>query len=44
MKIQVDKNEKIQVDKNGCEYMLYRTDVCFTKYLLAIEIDLKKIC
>ena len=34
--------EKIQVDKNGCEYILLRTDVYFTEYLLAVEIDEKK--
>ena len=31
--------EKIQVDKNGREYILFRIDVYFTKYLLAVEID-----
>ena len=34
--------EKIQVDKNWCEYILFRIDVYFTKYLLAIEIEEKK--
>ena len=34
--------EKIQVDKNGCEYISFRIDVYFTEYLLAIEIDEKK--
>ena len=34
--------EKIQVDKNGCEYILFRIDVYFTEYLLAVEIDEKK--
>ena len=33
--------EKTQVYKNGCEYMLFRIDVCFTEYLLAVEIDKK---
>ena len=33
--------EKIQVDKNGREFMLFRIDVYFTKYLLAVEIDEK---
>ena len=33
--------EKIQVDKNGREYILFRIDVYFTKYLLAVEIDEK---
>ena len=34
--------EKIQVDKNGREYILFRIDVYFTKYLLAVEINEKK--
>ena len=34
--------EKIQVDKNGCEYISFRIDVYFTEYLLAVEIDEKK--
>ena len=34
--------EKIQVDKNGCEYILFRIEVYFTEYLLAAEIDEKK--
>ena len=34
--------EKIQVDKNGCEYILLRTDVYFTEYILAVEIDEKR--
>ena len=33
--------EKIKVDKNGYEYILFRTDVFFTEYFLAIEIDEK---
>ena len=36
--------EKIQVDKNGREYILFRINVCFTEYLLAVEIDEKKTC
>ena len=36
--------EKIQVDKNGCEQILFRIDVYFTEYLLAAEIDEKKTC
>ena len=36
--------EKIQVDKNGCEYILFRIDVYFTEYLLAVEIDEKTTC
>ena len=31
--------EKIQVDKNGCEYILFRIDVYFTESFLAVEID-----
>ena len=31
--------EKIKVDKNGCEYILFRLDVYFTEYFLAVEID-----
>ena len=34
-------NKKIQVDKNGCEYILFRTDVYFTEYFLGVEIDEK---
>ena len=38
------KKEKIQADKNGCEYILFRIDNYFTEYLFAIEIDEKKSC
>ena len=31
--------QKIKVDKNGCEYILFKIDVYFTKYFLAAEID-----
>ena len=31
----------MQVDKNGCEYILFRIDVYFNKFLLAVEIDEK---
>ena len=31
--------EKIKVDKNGCEYILFRIDVYFAEYFLAVEID-----
>ena len=34
--------EKIQVDKHRCEYILFRIDIYFTEYLLAVEIDGKK--
>ena len=33
--------KKIQVDKNECEYILFRIDVCFSEYSLAVEIDEK---
>ena len=33
--------EKIQIDKSGREYILFRIDVYFTEYLLAVEIDEK---
>ena len=33
--------KKIQVDENGRQYILFRIDICFTKYCLAIEIDEK---
>ena len=32
---------KIQVDKNGCKYILFRIDVYFNKFLLAVEIHEK---
>ena len=31
--------EKIKVGKNGHEYILFRIDVYFTEYFLAVEID-----
>ena len=34
--------EKMQADKSGCEYILFRIDVSFTEYLLAVEIGEKK--
>ena len=34
--------KKIQVDKNGCKYILFRIDVYFNKFLLAVEIDEKR--
>ena len=33
--------QKIQVDKNCREYILFRIDVYFTEYFLAVEIDEK---
>ena len=35
------KKEKIQIDKNGHKYKLFRIDVYFNKFLLAAEIDEK---
>ena len=31
--------KNIQVDKNGCKYILFRIDVYFCEFLLAVEID-----
>ena len=33
--------KKIQVDENGCKYILFRNDVYFTEYLLAMKVDEK---
>ena len=33
--------KKIQVNENGHEYILFRTDACFSEYLLAVETDEK---
>ena len=33
--------KKIQVDKNVCQYILFRIDVYFNKFLLAVETDEK---
>ena len=33
--------KKIQTDKNECEYILFRTDIYFTEYFLAVKIDEK---
>ena len=33
--------KKIQVHKNGCKYILFRIDLYFNKFLLAVEIDEK---
>ena len=30
-----------KVDENGCKYILFRIDVYFIEYLLAVEIDEK---
>ena len=34
-------NKKIQTDETGCAYILFRIDIFFTKYFLAVEIDEK---
>ena len=31
--------KKIQVDEDQCKYILFRIDVYFTKFSLAVEID-----
>ena len=36
--------EKVQVDKKGCEYVLFRADVYFTEHLLPVEVYEKKTC
>ena len=33
--------KEIQVDDNGQQYILFKIDICFTKYCLAVEIDEK---
>ena len=33
--------KKIQVNSNGQKYILFRIDIFFTKYCLAVEIDEK---
>ena len=35
------KKKKMQVDNNGQQYILFRIDIYFTKYCLAVEIDEK---
>ena len=35
--------EKVQVDRNGYEYILFRIDAYFTEYLLGVEINEKNI-
>ena len=41
MSITKKKKKKIQVDENGCEYILFGIDIYFMQYFLAIEIDEK---
>ena len=31
--------KKMQVDDNDQKYILFRIDICFTEYSLAVEID-----
>ena len=33
--------KKIQVDNNGCKYILFRIDIYFSESSLAVEIDEK---
>ena len=33
--------KKIQADKNGCKYILFRIDIYFSECSLAVEIDEK---
>ena len=35
--------KKIKADENGDDYMLFRTDVCFSEYNLAVEVMKKDI-
>ena len=35
------KKKKIQVDNNGCKYILFRIDIYFSESSLAVEIDEK---
>ena len=37
----MNTTKKIQHNKNGGEYVLFRTDAYFSEYLLAVEIDQK---
>ena len=34
-----NNKKKIQVDKNGCKYILFRIDIYFIEYPLAVKID-----
>ena len=36
-----DYKKRIQFDKSGQQYILFRIDIYFTKYCLAVEIDEK---
>ena len=37
----MDIMKKIQADKNGCKYILFRIDIYFSECFLAVEIDEK---
>ena len=39
--INILNKKKKQVDKNGCKYLLFRIDVYFNTFLLAVEFDEK---
>ena len=41
MSITKKKKKKIQVDENGCKYILFRIDIYFSECFLAVEIDEK---
>ena len=41
MSITKKKKKKIRVDNNDQEYILFRIDIYFTEYFLAVEIDEK---
>ena len=41
VKILENYKKRIQVDNNGQQYILFRIDIYFTKYCLAVEIDEK---
>ena len=34
------KKKKIQADRNGCKYILFRIDIYFSECFLAAEIEL----
>ena len=38
MHILLNITKKIQVDENGCKYILFKIDVYFNTFLLAVEI------
>ena len=40
---QQQQQQQKQVDENGREYMLFRTDIYFSEYLLAIEMMKKNM-